>query len=192
MIKKDKIKISKFVAEYKKQATDNLRDAYVKRTLDVAQYIPYQKKMLFAENIVETTSWLREDKKKVKIMINSPVKYLLYCRCVVEAYTNLEAETENWLEEYDLLNESGVLDVIFKMIPEKECNEFSTVLSMTYEDFITNNYEMHAFISGQVERFGNLTGIAIAPYLDKLSASITALDDSKIEKIGTLLSKFLK
>ena len=42
------------------------------------------------------------------------------------------------------------------------------ILQLICEDIITNEFENHAFISKQVDRFGELIGLAITPFLDNL------------------------
>ena len=39
---------------------------------------------------------------------------------------------------------------------------------MTYDDLITNEYEPHAFISSQVNRFGSLIGTILGPVLENI------------------------
>ena len=50
------------------------------------------------------------------------------------------------------------------------------VLQMTQDDVIANEFENHAFISQQIERFGKLIGTALSPV-------ISQLDIGQIEKV---------
>mgnify|MGYP007101886324 CR=1 FL=1 len=50
------------------------------------------------------------------------------------------------------------------------------ILQMTCDDVMTNEYEPHAFVKGQIERFGSLIGVTLSQILKQL-------DLEKIQKI---------
>ena len=54
---------------------------------------------------------------------------------------------------------------MFCDIPDHEIKEFNTVIQMTADDLYANEYEPHAFIKSQVERFGTLIGNVVGPIL---------------------------
>ena len=130
------------------------------------------------------------DKNK-NVHVNSAAQYLLFCRIVLENYTNITIG-ENFHEEYDLLKESGILDKIMVKIPEGEMAELNTVISMAREDVRTNAYEPHAFIAGQVERFGTLIGTLLDPVIGKLADEVKNLDNATVEKMGKTLDRVFK
>lgn len=171
MIKKEKISVSKFVNKYNKQATDNLKAKYMNDTLDVKSYIPFIDKVTLCRKVVNSSSY-SEDKKNV--YYDSPASYLLYSRAIIDAYTNLTIESDNFLDEYDLLCSSGVLYVIVSaLIPETELKEFNTIYQMVKNDFDKNNYEMHGFITKQINRLDNILGFIIdEPIKKKISSKI--------------------
>ena len=74
-------------------------------------------------------------------------------------------------------------DIIFKVISISEDTVYlkgvydrlyadSDIFDLVKTDVVKNEYETHAYISSQVERFGELTGIAIIPMIDKLIDAI--------------------
>ena len=79
------------------------------------------------------------------------------------------------------------------IIPVADYMEFNTILNMKFDDFVRNNLSTEAFISGQVTRFGTLTGTVLNPVLDRLAEAIENVDDKKIEKLiagfGKLMNK---
>jgi hypothetical protein len=124
-----------------------------------------------------------------KIHINSPAKYMLYCLNLVNSYTTLDIDFNNSLEEFNCLNGNSCIDIIFKHISDREKKEFRNILEMVENDVIQNEYETYAFISNQVERFGKLANITISPLLNILTEKIESLDEKKIEKIFSKITK---
>lgn len=181
--------IRELVEKYEVIATDRLKEDFLKNNLHIKTYIPYLTKVSVADNLVKFTML---DKETGNIKVNSKANYLLFCRVIIEQYTDLQIETDGFFEEYDLLNESDILDKIMQMIPEKEITEFKMIVDMTKSDLLQNKYENHAFISSQVDRFGQLTGLVLQPILEKLSEQLENIDEKDIEKSVNKFDKILK
>ena len=181
--------IKDFVEKYNAMATDRLKEDYLKDNLHIKTYLPFLTKVTLADKLAKVTTL---DKDTGNVNIKSDVNYLLFCRMIVEQYTNLQVETEGFYEEYDLLNESGLLDKIMQMIPEKAIAEFNTICDMKKSDLLQNKYENHAFIADQVERFGTLIGITLKPVLDKISEQIENMSEEDVEKFTNKFEKLLK
>ena len=204
-----KISIKDFVEGYENCATDALKEEYIKDNLQVINYVPFIKKVTLATNLVNATTFEQEtyidveDNEQTRstgrIKFNSPSTSLLFNRTLIENYTNLQVETKGFFEEYDLLKSSGILDKLIipteyrdSYIPSSEIAELNTIVDMTRQDVINNNYEIHSYISNQVERFGILTGNVLSPIFSAISENIENLDEDKINKLSKLLDKFLK
>ena len=193
--------IKEFCKEYSNR-TDKLKSDYLKENLKIITYIPFIKKDVLAQNIVNATTYKFDDytnedgttrrRRTNQIQVNSTAQMILFYRVIIENYTDLEVETEGFYEEYDLLNESGLLDKIMQMIPEKEIAEFNTICDMKKSDLLQNKYENHAFIASQVERFGTLIGITLKPVLEKISEQIENMSDEDVEKFANKFEKLLK
>ena len=108
---------------------------------------------------------------------------MLYCLNLVKQYTNIEIDFKNALEEFNMLNKYGLLDMICNTIPERELQEFQMILDMTENDVVHNEYEIHSFISNQIDRFGNLFGHIVKPAFDKINDIIKNMDEKTIEKM---------
>ena len=112
-------KIKEFCENYKNRATNKLKEDYLKENLKITTYLPFIKKDALAQNIVNATTYKFENYTKEdgtigrrrtnQIHVNSTTQMLLFYRVIIENYTDLEVETEGFYEEYDALNESGVL-----------------------------------------------------------------------------------
>ena len=202
------MKIKEFCKEYSNRI-DKLKGDYLKENLKITTYLPFIKKDALAQNIVNATTYKFEDYTKEdgttgrrrtnQIQINSTAQMLLFYRVIIENYTDLEVETEGFYEEYDALNESGVLFELTadfeghpSLIPAKEISELRGMIDLKQRDTMTNQYEIHSYISNQIERITEVGSVVLKPVLDKLATELENMDDSKIEKLSKALERGLK
>ena len=202
------MKIKEFCKEYSNRI-DKLKGDYLKENLKITTYLPFIKKDALAQNIVNATTYKFEDYTKEdgstgrrrtnQIQVNSTAQMLLFYRVIIENYTDLEVETEGFYEEYDALNESGVLFELTadfeghpSLIPAKEISELRGMIDLKQRDIMTNQYEIHSYISNQIERITEVGSIVLKPVLDKLATELENMDDSKIEKLSKALERGLK
>lgn len=141
--------IREFCEEYNKRV-GHFKDEFFKNNLHVKAYLPFLTKTTTAGRLVSITTFNQDTGD---IEVRSDIQYLLFYRMIIEQYTDLEIETDGFYEEYDLLNESGLLDKIMDMIPKEEIRELKTLIDLKKSDAFANKYEPHAFISSQVNRF---------------------------------------
>ena len=121
-----------------------------------------------------------------KIKVNSVVQYILFCRVIIENYTNLTVETDGFFEEYDALKECGLLDKLMistetrpSLIPMDEIAEFRSLISMKQSDIMTNYCEPHNYINSLVERFGNIIDILAKPIMDKAMEQMSKTENAE-------------
>lgn len=198
----DKITIKNFVDGFKKCETDSSAERYIKKNLKVVPYLSFITKKTLADKLVDISIYEYEDyndvdgtikrRKTGRTKVDSVIQYLLFCRMIIENYTNLEIETDGFFEEYDLLNSCGLMDTIMQSIPEKEITEFKTIIDMTKSDAMINNFDVHNYISNQIERIVAVASTTLEPVLHELISSISNIDDEKIEKFGEIISDGLK
>lgn len=188
-----------FVGGYDKCANGTAKDAYINRTLKVENYISYMRKMDEATKIVNASSYqviIDEDgnAKRGNIRINSPIRFALTIMSMVDLYTNISIDVSKFLEEFDMLNRFGLVEKIMAKIPESENAEFNTIVSMTYDDLMTNENEIHRFIESQVQRVTDVLSFitkASEPVMAKLAEKISAMDEADIEKLGNKVNKII-
>ena len=202
------MKIKEFCKEYSNRI-DKLKGDYLKENLKITNYLPFIKKDALAQNIVNATTYKFEDYTKEdgttgrrrtnQIQVNSTAQMLLFYRVIIENYTDLEVETEGFYEEYDSLNESGVLFELTadfeghpSLIPASEISELRGMVDLKQRDIMTNQYEIHSYISNQIERITEVGSIVLKPVLDKLATELENMDDNKIEKLSKVLERGLK
>ena len=137
------ITVKEFVDGYKKQTDDvtNKKEKYIKKFVG-NNYVNYATKLSVADQIVQLSSTNQVDGQvNGQIKINSSLRYLLYVFNLIDLYTNITVDFSNILEEYDLLEEQGLVDELIRLMPQREVTSFETILKMVFDDFIQNNYE---------------------------------------------------
>ena len=170
--------VKEFIEKYDKLATDAQRKSFINQ-IKVIPYISYALKQVSANKIVKTTS----TDENGNINIRSSARYVFYVYNIIETYTDIKMSTENVIGEFDSLNERGLIEEIFEKIPEKERNEFKTVLDMELNDFMTNYYENHAFIEKNITRIIN----AINDMLPQLQPILENIKNMNAEELNNLI-----
>lgn len=183
------MKIKEFVEQYNGYATDNLKEDFLKENLKITPYIPFVTKEALARQIVKISTY---DKKTGNIKLNSVVHHHLYCRMIIEYYTNLERENTNFIDEYDMLVSSGVFRKIMDMIPKYELAEFNMIIDMVRDDAIKNEYELHSFIVNQIKNLGNILNVVFENASNKLADEISKLDENQLEKLKNNVDNLMK
>lgn len=186
---KDKYTVKDFCKKYNETKVEQTKQALIEKVMN-PHYVPYEMKITICEKIIENSYYKKNnDGKNERLFVNSPIQYMLYCLWLVKQYTNIDIDLSKSLDEFNLLNENGLIDIIASNIPEKELKEFRMILDMIENDTVQNEYEIHSFISNQVERFGELFGYIAKPAFDELRNIIENFDEKKVEK---LLNKIVK
>ena len=184
-----KYTVEKFCKKYNETNIEQVKQSLLESIMN-PHYVPYEMKITICEKIIEKSYYKKSKQDNIeKIHVNSPAKYMLYCLWLVKQYTYIEVDFSNSLEEFNLLNETELIDVIFTHIPEREFKEFRMILEMVENDVMQNEYEMHAFISSQVERFGELFGYVTKSSMDGLINVLNNIDETTIDKITDKIKK---
>lgn len=190
-----KIGIKEFCAEYIKRIPQ-MQENYIEDNLVITPYLPFVRKDALADILVKRSTYEYENYTKEdgtvgsrptdKIKVNSIVQYILFCRVIIENYTNLTVETEGFFEEYDALKECGLLDKLMistetrpSLIPMDEIAEFRSLISMKQSDIMTNYCEPHNYINSLVERFGNIIDILAKPIMDKAMEQMSKTENAE-------------
>lgn len=167
------MKITSFMTQYKFKKTEEEKENMVKSHIK-NEYVPFEKKADVAKAIVDASFYKDEvgaDGSVRKVFhIDSVAKHMLMCMAVIDLYTDIDRSKGNgkMLEDFNVLNGSGILDLVLQNINPRELKEFNMVLQMVCDDVMSNEYEPHAFITKQVERFGELISVIMLPLIDKI------------------------
>ena len=180
------MKIKEFVEECNKVANDSIKASRISSYLKVKPYVNFLDKVALANRVVNRSVYDLDENGILSINVKSDVKYILHVIGMIELYTDLEINYENILEDYDLLNQSGLLVDIFKLIGDKEVGECQMLLDMKFADEMQNKLSTEAFISNQVERFGVLAGTVLSPIIESFTTAINNLTPEQTEKVRSL------
>lgn len=181
--------IKDFCEKYNNIANQKFKDDFIKSNLEITSYVPFVKKDALISNLLKATMI---DKETGNIKANSSAEYLLKTRIFVEQYTNLTVETDGFFEEYDELKKSGLFDILFigngeedipPMIPFTEMAEFNHLLEVKKNDLLVNKYEIHSFITEQVERFKALGEATLTPLMDAVSKKLDEIPKEDLDKV---------
>lgn len=184
-----KYTVEKFCKKYNETNIEQVKQSLLESIMN-PHYVPYEMKITICEKIIENSYYKKNNDGVKKLHISSPVQYMLYCLLLVKQYTYIEVDLSKSLEEFNMLNECGLLDVILTVqIPEREIKEFRMILDMVENDVMQNEYETHAFITNQVERFGELFEHIAKPALDRLSEVLENMDESTVDKMVNKIQK---
>lgn len=167
--------VKEFVEKYKKNTSSDTINSIVK-----SNYLPYAHKCNLCKRIIQATHYITTDDGTKEFNVDSTAKHMLFYLNIVDKYTNIDIDFNKSVEEYDLLAQENLIESIKLALPDYEISELYNVLEMTERDVMTNEYEIHSFISRQTERFGNLLGISLSPILDKMTDVIENLDAKKL------------
>ena len=185
----EKISIKKFAQEYNNRATESLKKQYIKDNLEITPYVPFVTKVALIDNLIKITML---DKETGNVKVNSITEYLLKTRIFIENYTNLTVETDGFFEEYDELKKSGLFTILFfgddekntpPLIPVEEIAEFNHLLDVKRNDVMVNKYEIHSFITEQVDRFKALDEATLTPLVNAVKEKFDELSEEDLGEI---------
>lgn len=183
----NKITIKTFCKEYSNRVNDTLKKQYIKDNLEITSYVPFVKKDALISNLLKATMI---DKETDNVKVNSSAEYLLMTRILIENYTNLTVETGGFYEEYDELKKSGLFNILLvgndttaPLIPIEEITEFKFLLSQKKADVMTNRYEIHSFITEQVDKIKALSEATLTPLVEVVSKKLDEIPKEDLLKV---------
>lgn len=120
--------------------------------------------------LLVNSCWYRTDPNTgvKRLAVNSANLRVMFRMELVKQYTDIELNYNGVgiVEDYDKLRQSGLLVKIFSLIPKSEFEEFDTVLEMTKQDLITNEYEIGAYVKNRINDGLTIIGSLILPALE--------------------------
>lgn len=190
-----KMSILDFCKGYRNQPTNEAKAEYIKKNLTVKMYLPVLEKTALADRLTNATMYKHEgegeNRKRTDVVhINSIAQRVFFVKLILEAYTNLQSTTKEFVEEYDALKQSGLYDVLLvdyedapSLIPGREIAECSELVELTISDIFRNYDSPTSFISNQVERFGKLANLTIEPILNALQSKIGDIPREDLDNV---------
>ena len=185
-----KYTVTEFVEKYSKLGLDDMKVDLIKSSVTTT-YLPYEQKCTVCDRIVNCTYYTKNEDGTKKLHVNSAARYMLYCLNIIDNYTNISVNYKDAMNEFDQLSRLAIIDQISVFIPERELKELNMLLDMAQNDIMQNEYEIHAFISSQVQRFTDLFSTAFAPAIDEVTKQLKGMDKKTLLRFlqGTKLRK---
>lgn len=187
------MKVLELVNDFKSKNIQNTKinpDAiseYLKTTLEIKTYIPFMTKRKIAEMVVEENITIVDGLKK-----NDPIShYVSFVIAVVGAHTNLEF-SENPIDDYDLLAESGLLSYIIAEFKESY-DEFDVVTKMALASALEDNNLSFLFarlVNGILDMGNNFFGEALGNFdINNLMGNLNSEDYDKLKSFLNTYNK---
>jgi len=190
------MRILDFITNFKENKVQNTQlnpnavSEYIKRELEVKEYIPFIEKQSIAQIVLESCANIKDG----VVTVDSIQKYIIFTITILSTYTNLEFDGDVAdLDAYDALcsyqiGDGTLLDEIVKTF-EKEYVRCNDILNMMTVDLMAeNNIEKQVgkFLSGISEKINNL-GDSLIDRLGDFNMDLNQLD---IDKLSDIISNF--
>lgn len=181
-----KITVTEFVTKYNSLKSNDVREKYAESMIIKDKYVDYLVKQKYAQDIISISCL----DNKGHIKINSCKKYMMYINTLLTLYTNIEMSEKNCVAEFDMLDRENLIDTLLKYIPEEELGKFDTIMQMCYDDFMTNNYEIHAFITKTADDVINSMAAIVSPLVDEVMKDLNGLSAEEIKSLAEAFMKY--
>lgn len=195
--------IKELCERYNNIKNDQMKEDFVKNNVKITPYVPVLRKDALADIIAKrctfeyenyvTEDGTMKDRPSGKVKVNTFTGYILFCRTVIQEYTDLKIDKEHFDTDYDELKKSGLLDVLMNgngsLIPQDELVEFNTILSMKKSDLIENETGIENVISRQIDRVEDMVNAALTPLVNVLEKKLDGLSDEDKGKIVEFAKK---
>lgn len=212
MIKDKKMTVKEFVKKYTSLQNENLKENLI-NSIKIKEYIQYERKADLCKALINTSSYEKKEDENGNVTRifrrDSIVEYMMFNLMLINEYTSIDVEFKNNIEEFNMLNapnvvvtdesgkefKVGLIDILISKIPDRELKEFNMILDLTKRDLMQNEYETHAFIKSQVERFSEVLKVvakSAEPALIEISKKIENMDEKDIKKFGDRIKKLIK
>jgi len=102
--------------------------------INVKKYLGSAQKIIFVQDVVFSSLAEKENGIKYIDYIYKKISTDIY---VMKEYAGIEFDEDKILDQYDILKENGIVDMIYKLIPENEINELIYLADKTCEQEVS-------------------------------------------------------
>ena len=150
-------------------------DKYLSGIVNVS-YIPYETKIARCEQIINISSYIEINNKKV-YRVNTPIKFVLTTLTLINEYTDIDIDfTEgNFLRDFNLLDQNELIEKIIAVLPRHEYDTWMLVLQMMSDDKQENERSLISYLDSKLATF-NIT-------LDNALSALSNLNETNEEEI---------
>lgn len=181
----DKITVKDLVDGYNSTAA-NQRSKWLKETVVINKYVPWGSKVALAKAIVNASCF----DENMNFHVDTPKKTLLTAVGIFTLYTNIDFDTKNVVNDWDLLAKN---ELIIKLIgfvnSQVDISSFEKIVDMVYEDAKINEYEPHAFITKKLMDMWPHISEVIMPFINKASDALDKVDENTFKEIVQTINR---
>lgn len=179
--------IRDFVTSYNNCTNEDATDDLLNNGIQYRDYVPHAEKLATAEAIARaTTHGIGSDGNfDMTFKSNRPMRKFLTELRIVSMYTDIAVDFDDANDEYDALEQDGLIAVILNHLDPHEVHAFEDLVQLCVDDIMDNEFGWRA----ATDRIAQVAGTAAGPALEKLGDAISGLDDDKIRKIGETLAR---
>lgn len=141
----ENITVDELVQGYKQRASESGKKLFLEAKIKTVKYMDYVVVQSLCDNII-ANSFIKDG----EFYVDSCKSYYLYVFTILKYYTNIKINDHDFMREFDLLNEEGLIDIILNAISENLMNTFDAVFQMKKNDFMTNYYEVHSYMNRMI------------------------------------------
>lgn len=140
------MKVNEFIEKFNELKNDEERTIFLKERVKET-YIDFERKIDMCQKIIKGTSYDEITEDTVVWKKRYAIEYLFYTVKLIEAYTDIEIEGENFMKNFNSLNKLYInyagnymsyINVILSAIPQTEVTEFNFVLNLCKDDQESN------------------------------------------------------
>jgi hypothetical protein len=168
------------------------RVEWIKKELGVKEYLPFAEKRELCKVVLDACC----TKEDGLVKVDSVTRYIIFTLSVLSCYTTLEfssgedAEYDS-LDEYDMLCESHLLDIIIAVLGD-EYTACNNMLNMMMDDIMTNNNTVEAVLGHALGKVSDSLDDLIGAFADKvgeMKLDLSQIDINKYKGLLDLLPK---
>ena len=163
--------------------------------LKVKSYLSHSVKLDNANKIARATTHEVEKVENnvifysTNIKVNTPARDMQFALVIIDLYTDVDIDFSNIISEFDTLAEYNLINIITSFIPEQEIGTFSRLIDEMVSDYITNEYELHSFVTNQVKRITDLTSATLEPVVKIVKEKFENLSEEQLANLGNNVDK---
>jgi len=118
----------------------------------IEKYLPFAFKKKMIEDIIETCTSVDENGV---IHVDSALKQMGYEFVISTQYSNLDLSSDNIIETYDLIKESGIVDSIFNRVNDNELSFIKKCLDEQINYILTINNSIENLVAKGITKIAN-------------------------------------
>lgn len=191
------MKVQAFIEDFKSKKIMNTQIApnavgeYIKKTLEVRDYVPFADKRELCERVLNSCN---TKKPNGLVEVDSVSRYIVFTMGVISKYTNIEFSSGeddelDSLGEYDMLCQADLLNPILDVIGEEyvTCNN---ILNMMMSDIMTNNNTIENVIGHTLGKMSLAVDSLLYALTEKVEDMELDLSQIDIDKYKGLIEMF--